>query len=120
MKAQKSVPIFAAAGRKDTERQAEMRVWERQMERFENHTTLAAEVLRKAAVADAWDRAVTMMPTLALLESTGGSLRRAMEDSVDNAIDAGVLDHDQLVEAAMARLPKLRTPNGQTAQHTVE
>jgi len=81
-----------------------------------NATNLASDVTRKAALAEAWDRALLMMPPLALLQATGGSLNRAMAESIDQAIASGVLDHDKLVETALDRIPRLRSPNGHKQQ----
>ena len=86
------------------------------MEPSTNSTNLASDVIRKTALADAWDRALLMMPPLALLDATGGSLNRAMAESIDKAIAAGVLDHGQLIEAALDRIPRLRSPNGHKQQ----
>jgi len=52
------------------------------------------------------------LPALSLLDATGGALKRAMADAVDAALAAGVTDIDELILAAMTRVPKLRTPNG--------
>jgi len=82
------------------------------MEPSTNRIDLASDLVRKTALAEAWDRALVMMPPLALLDATGGSLNRVMAESIDNAIAAGVLDHGQLVAAALDRIPRLRSPNG--------
>lgn len=86
------------------------------MEPSTDRITLASDVIRQAALADAWERALLMMPPLALLEAAGGSLNRAMAESIDKAITAGVLDHEELVEAALDRIPRLRSPNGRQQQ----
>ena len=83
---------------------------------LENPAYLAAHVLRNAAVDRAWDRAIQALPALTLLDATGGALKRAMADAVDNAIATGVVDLDELVSAATSRIPKLRTPDGATQQ----
>ncbi len=87
------------------------------MEPFKNPAELSAKVIKQAALQDAWDRAIQTMPALSLLDATGGSLARAMAEMIDQALAAGVIEHEELVEAALQRIPKLRTPNGHNPQH---
>ena len=86
------------------------------MEPLKNPANFAADVLRNAAVAIAWEKALQTLPALSLLDATGGALKRAMADAVDNALAAGVVDLDELISAATSRVPKLRTPNGTKPQ----
>jgi len=88
------------------------------MEASTNHNELAAEVIRQAALKGAWQRAIRTLPPLALLERSGGSLHQVMADAIDTALALGVLEHEQLVEAALARIPRLRSPNGQKPQQS--
>jgi len=82
-----------------------------------NRTNIASDAIRKAALADAWDSAVSQMPSLALLQPSGGSLDRVMGEAIDLAIASGVLDHALLVETALSKIPRLRSPDGHTPQH---
>jgi len=86
------------------------------MEPLNTPANLATHALRNAAVEAAWEQAIQHFPMLTLLGATGGSLKQAMLEAVDNAIAAGVVDPQELVLAATVRIPRLRSPNGQAQQ----
>lgn len=61
------------------------------MEPLKNPAEPSAKAIKEAVLDDAWDRAIQMMPVLSLLDVTGGSLSRAMAETIDQALASGVI-----------------------------
>jgi len=76
---------------------------------------MGSDVLRHEAVDAAWEQAIQRHHALALL-GPSNSLRTLMSRVVDEAIENGVVDFDELTMAALAVVPKLRRPNKQAAE----
>ena len=86
------------------------------MQNVTNQLSPARKTHRDAAVEVAWGRALAMLPTLTLLGNAKSSLRKVMEEAVDAALDLGVIEPEELVDAAISRVPKLRSPDGRGPQ----
>ena len=71
--------------------------------------------LLREAVSAAWQDAVRRHPPLTLLGTSSNSLRDLMGRVVEEAISRGEVDLNELKQAAMEVVPKLRRPNGQSS-----
>lgn len=63
------------------------------------------------AVDTAWSRLLAKFPTLELLGPSGGATKARLSEAARDAAAKGLKSVDELADAALASMPKLRNPN---------